>query len=115
MKAIPRLAVLLLCTCAVSAQAPNKNQTYTGCIEGNVKEGFALKLLSVKPAKDPKVASQPTFFSLAVPDGPKIDLATMANQRVDIIGVLTPVKTNDKSGKRQTLTIREIAIVPGGC
>jgi hypothetical protein len=106
--------VVLLCAALVTAQTPQKNQTYTGCVEGNAKDGYTLKLLSTTPAKDPKAASQPTYYALALPDGSKIELATMANQRVDVVGVLAPAKAKDKSGKRM-LTIKEIAIVPGGC
>jgi hypothetical protein len=92
---------------AASAQ---KSQTVSGCIGGNATDGFTL--LSTKPAKDPKAANKPTYYSLVLPDGKAIDLVTMQNQRVEVIGV--PEVTKDKLG-RQRLTIREIKIVPGGC
>jgi hypothetical protein len=99
---------------AVAAQksmaASQKTQTVTGCVGGNSKEGFTL--LSTKPAKDPKAANKPTLYSLILPDGKAIDLVTMQNQRVEVIGV--PEVTKDKLG-RQHLTIKEIKIVPGGC
>jgi hypothetical protein len=80
---------------AASAQ---KSQTVSGCIGGNATDGFTL--LSTKPAKDPKAANKPTYYSLVLPDGKAIDLV--------------PEVTKDKLG-RQRLTIREIKIVPGGC
>lgn len=52
---------------------------------------------------------------LELPDGTSIKLVTMANQRVDFVGTLAPVKANDKSGAQQALTIQEIKIIPGGC
>ncbi len=108
------LPAVLICAALVTAQTPHKHHTYTGCVEGNAKDGYALKLLSTKPAKDAQAAHKPTYYALALPDGSKIELATMANQRVDVVGVLAPVKAKDKSGKPM-LTIKKIAIVPGGC
>jgi hypothetical protein len=39
----------------------------------------------------------------------------MQNQRVDVAGMLQPVKAGDKPGAPRTLKIQKIAIVPGGC
>jgi hypothetical protein len=114
MKSALIVPLVLLCTGIVTAQTSQKNQRYSGCLQSNGKDGYTVTLLSAKPAKDPKVAAQPTRYTLELPDGSKVDLATMANQRVDVIGVLAPVKAGDTPGRR-TLRIQEIAVVPGGC
>jgi hypothetical protein len=115
MRPVEVIVLVLVHVSAAGAQTTQKTQSYTGCVHGNAKDGYTITLLSTKPAKDPKVASKPAYYALELPDGSKIDLATMANQRVDVVGVLAPVKVNPRTGKPQTLAVKEIQIVPGGC
>src|SRR4030088_3328948 len=98
---------------AATAQTTQKKRSYMGCVQGNTKDGYTLTLLSAKPSKDPKVASKPSSYSLEFPDGTKIDLVTLANQRVDVVGVLAPVQADQRSGKPRALTVKEIKIIPG--
>jgi hypothetical protein len=115
MRTIEVFLLVLLSVSAAGAQTTQKNQKYTGCVRGNAKDGYTVTLLSTKPSKDPNVASKPTSYSLEFPNGTKIDLVTLANQRVDVVGVLALVKANEAPGKPQTLTVKEIKIIPGGC
>jgi hypothetical protein len=115
MRSVLIVSLVVLCAPIAFAQTPKKAQSYAGCVQADAKGGYAVTVLSSKPAKDPTVAAQPTRYTLELPDGSKIDLATMQNQRVDVIGVLQPVKPGDKSGTPRTLKIQKIVIVPGGC
>ena len=114
MRSVPIISLVLLCTGIATAQTPKKAQSYSGCVAADAK-GYAITLLSAKPAKDPAVAAQPTRYTLELPDGSTIDLAATANQRVDVVGVLAPVKAGDKPGTPRTLRVQKIVIVPGGC
>jgi hypothetical protein len=104
-------------------QSQQKTQTSTGavkvfngCLTGNAANGYTLSnARSGKAMGTAAVKPTPVVYELVTPDGLKVDLATMANQHVEVVGAIAPVKVADKSGKPKVVTVEEIKIVPGGC
>jgi hypothetical protein len=96
--------------------ASGASKTYNGCLESNGGAGYKLSnARSGKAAGSATVKPTPVVYELVLGDGTKVDLATMANEHVEIVGTIAPVVVNDKSGKPRVVTVQEIHVVPGGC
>jgi hypothetical protein len=122
------ISAAVTCAIALAAQTRQTNQTsvkappssavktFNGCLQRNAAGGYTLSNAhNDKAARDTAPRPTPAVYEVVTADGLKVDLAAMANQHVEIVGMVALVKVTDKTGKPRVVTVEEIKIVPGGC